>query len=459
MSILNKFSKLLPLSALLTFLSCSEKPVTYTTVTEGFDWGPAITKIILDLGEEIDPAAIDKDQIRVNSVRTYKEVDYLALRLEPEPTVHRIPWNIVAAYISGESNQLLTLEMEVGPKIVESSPYNYNLVSGFNEYVDIYFEISLGSLSEQEIGREAYSGNRELIAEDFEHSIPFSYGNIDLLYAHWMPEEAFSGSTPLIVWLHGAGEGGKDTRITVLGNKVVNLLNEDIQSHFGPTGAAVLVPQSPTMWMDANGRKTYNIEEEGNSGTSWYTEALMELIRAYVDAHPEIDQRRIYLGGCSNGGYMTMNMLMSYPGYFAAAFPVATPYKASWILQEKIEAIKDTPIWFTHAATDGTVPVFEGSFGADYTTYLPEDDEEGNPISLDQNSNALYNALIEAGASNVHYSLFDKVLDTSGRYFETDGVSSYEYMGHWSWIYTLNNECIEVIEGRKISLFQWLASQ
>ena len=57
---------------------------------------------------------------------------------------------------------------------------------------------------------------------------------------------------PLIVWLHGAGEGGKDPDLVVLGNKVSALGGEKIQSYFD--GAFVLCPQAPTFWMQNGDR-------------------------------------------------------------------------------------------------------------------------------------------------------------------------------------------------------------
>lgn len=48
----------------------------------------------------------------------------------------------------------------------------------------------------------------------------------------------------------------------------------------------------------------------------------MALIQEYVAKNPDIDPNRIYIGGASNGGYMTMLMIRDYPNYFAAAFPV-----------------------------------------------------------------------------------------------------------------------------------------
>ena len=56
---------------------------------------------------------------------------------------------------------------------------------------------------------------------------------VDLQYAAYEPKKLQSGNkNPLIIWLHGQGEGGTDPDITLLGNKVTALTKEDIQNHF-----------------------------------------------------------------------------------------------------------------------------------------------------------------------------------------------------------------------------------
>ena len=125
------------------------------------------------------------------------------------------------------------------------------------------------------------------------------------------------------------------------------------------------------------------------------------------------------------------------------------------------------PIWFTHAANDNTVSIYNkegGGWGAPVTPTTPQDTF----------SNNLYIRLINAGATNVHYTLFENVL--------VDGVN---YDGHWSWIYTLRDECVNVqptegkdggeltlddigydkntekvqVEGEDTTLWGWLAAQ
>lgn len=107
----------------------------------------------------------------------------------------------------------------------------------------------------------------------------------------------------------GGGEGGTDATIPISANKSVNLSTKEIQSYFG--GAYVLVPQIPTRWMDGFTGKS--------DGTSIYEKSLMALIKDYVSKNKDIETNRIYIGGCSNGGYMTMLMIRDYPKYFAAA--------------------------------------------------------------------------------------------------------------------------------------------
>nr|WP_246869553.1 hypothetical protein [Priestia megaterium] len=69
-----------------------------------------------------------------------------------------------------------------------------------------------------------------------------------------------------------------------------------------------------------------------------------------------------------------------------------------------------------------------------------------------------YNRLVQAGAKDVHLSLFDNVVDTSGLYKKADRTP-YEYDGHWSWIYVYNNEVSKTIDGKTTTFMEWLADQ
>ncbi len=444
--------------------------VTYKSVIEGYDHGPGISKVILKPSVAINPRTLSTDTFEVSTVSTYPDLDFTTFTYAEEATEHVGEREVTSAYLSDEKGnrdsdgEYITLELYVAPNVTASSPFNYNFLSGKNEYIPYYFNISLSDDAtlltsdgkDVELIPASVSenlGDYKLIADDFVNNQEYSQDGIDLLYASYKPETASTeeGSNPLIIWLHGAGEGGTDTTISILGNKVVNLATEDVQQYYGDTGAYILAPQSPTMWMDqGDGQYT-------SSGESKYTEALFGLIDSYVQANPEIDTDRIYIGGCSNGGYMTVNMIIEYPEYFAAAYPVCEAYSTAWLTDEKFEKIKDMPIWLTHALTDATIAVVEGEVDASYNL-RPTVDENGNYTYIDEVSNNLYRRLVEAGNDNVYYSLYDDVVDTSGQYFNADGTP-YEYMGHWSWIYTLNNECVEVIDGVETTIFDWLSQQ
>ena len=116
----------------------------------------------------------------------------------------------------------------------------------------------------------------------------------------------------LVIWLHGAGEGGVDPTIDLLANEVTALAGEEFQELF--KGAYVLAPQSPTMWMD-DGTGAY---QNGDKG-SCYAESLFELIETYVKSNEDIDTNRIIIGGCSNGGYMTMEMILKTSRLFCGS--------------------------------------------------------------------------------------------------------------------------------------------
>ena len=97
-----------------------------------------------------------------------------------------------------------------------------------------------------------------------------------MTYGSYAPEED-GNKHPLVIWIHGAGEGGTQNEIAVLGNEVTALYSEEFQNVMG--GAYVLTPQTKTFWL------TYN--EEGdwadNPGVdSIYLESLKGLIDDYI---------------------------------------------------------------------------------------------------------------------------------------------------------------------------------
>ena len=323
-----------------------------------------------------------------------------------------------------------------GPEIEWTMAFSWNERKERNEYRKLDLEgltcvKTICPVLERFRNRKPY---RNIQGEDGKE-ILFHY--MDYLPECYRDRTAARGSLkhtlPLIIWLHGAGEGGTDPTITVLGNRVTALTEETVQTYFPETGAAVLAPQCPTMWMDLNGKGVYNVSRKDSDGKSCYSKALLAFIRRYLQYHPEIDRDRIYIGGCSNGGYMTIKMLIEAPELFAAAFPCCPAYHAAWQTPERVKTLAGIPIWFTAAATDQTVPLTE---------------KDGSPAYAD----ALVPKLREA-SGEVIYTRLPQVMG-----FDSKGFP-YEYNGHFSWIPLLQDRITKEIDGEEIHLFEWLASK
>lgn len=392
--------------------------LSYTTTTEIQDWGAAITKVTVYLGGIVKIGAIDNDTFKVE-VKRYDE------RLGDKSFLESGQRKIINSYVSDkdgnaiDKGEYVTLEMEIGPQITLSSPLNY--ANGSNEWINCDYTITQVKDIEGEEGiikdviTDKYNGGVRVLVDKFETD-KGNYDNIEMSYAHFSPKED-GVKNPLIIWLHGGGEGGTDATIPLSANKAANYASDEIQEIFG--GAYVLAPQAPTYWMQT---------KDGIAGTSYYTQAVLELIDEYVAGNSDIDTNRIYVGGCSNGGYMTEILLNERTNYFAAGFPICGA--TSTPNEEYLKNVMKTPTWWTAAEGD--------SFGI---------------LAAKR-----YEQLIELGSDNAILSLFPNVSDTSGLYKKEDGTP-YEYNPHWSWMYVHNNECINEFNGKKVTIMEWLASQ
>ncbi|REE67586.1 putative peptidase [Paenibacillus taihuensis] len=416
----------------------------YYKISEVTDFGPYVTKLVLPL-----KASVTAEAVKANCFSVYVE------RKDNRGEVHLLPKSwferdekipskgyclVKEAYpscrngVRSERGDYITLELKAEPLGLSAEVAAPNMMNEFvfSDYrVTQVAEIAAKGEMLSGLVFDLCAGNTTKQTEGFLHGIS-SNAEEPLKYGYFVPQTG-RGKYPLIIWLHGGGEGGQDPAIAYAGNKVVNLASEDIQSKFG--GAFLFVPQAPTFWLD-DGSGEY-----GRSGKSMYVKALKAAIDEFIVRNDvAIDRNRIYLGGCSNGGFMTMRMLIDYPDFFTAAYPVCEALYDETISDEDINAIKQIPIWFTHAKDD--------------TIVVPE--ETVVPT---------YKRLIEAGARNVHFSYFDNVVDLHGLFTE-EGEKPYVYHGHFTWIYALNDDCRldydgkpVVEEGKEVTLMSWLARQ
>jgi len=404
----------------------NNKGGTYSLVVEGFDWGPGVSKVILSMGETV--SAVNPKDFAVKAERSTDCVDLKGEAASGERT-------IIHAYVSDEhgnnldSGTYVTLVLFVSPRLPIGSPFQYARNNKCNGNVWVDYRMTITHLTTKQVW-DTESGRVSKIVDKFDLSGSYTYKDeFSMSYAFYTPERKDEKS-PLIIWLHGGGEGGTDPTVPLLANRAANYASDEIQVIF--KGAYVLVPQCPGAWM-------HNAQGEMNrgEGDDVYHRGLMAFIRDFVSDHPDIDSDRIYVGGCSNGGYMSLKLILEHPDYFAAGFISALAYQSQYISDEQIESIKNVPMWFVHAADD---PITNPE-----QTVLP-----------------LYKRLKHAGAKNVHLSYYDHVVDISGLL----GGENYHYEGHWSWIYCHANLCrldfdgspVE-LNGRPVRIMEWMAEQ
>lgn len=438
-----------------------ESKGSYTYFVDGYEWGPGVKEVMIDFGEGND--------VQASSLTT----DLFKVRTTGQDKKER---TITDIYLCDENGKKSTatsgsrIGIEMSLNVTWTSygafgfnsyngcnPFNYNQQTTMNNWDDAYgFSIKQQPSTSLKIGSKTYTGDKLVMVDtasanakviratkDWTEKRTNTSDGKTLTYKAFETSQMKNDGkkNSLIIWLHGQGEGGTDPDIALLGNDVTNLGEEQIQSYFkkdGEKGAYVLAVQTPTMWMDDGTGKNH-----GGVQRSIYTKALKSTIDKYLTENTDIDKNRIYIGGCSNGGYMTMNMIMEYPSFFAAAYPICEAYKDANITDADINKIKNIPTWFVASADDTTV----------------------NPNDFVVPT---YKRIKEAGNTDVHFSFFEHV-------FGEDSGKRVQYMGHFSWIYLFRDEVSKdqkdsnsvsapstedvLVGGKKAGIFEWLSSQ
>jgi len=157
--------------------------------------------------------------------------------------------------------------------------------------------------------------------------------NLRLPYRLFSPKTEEGKLYPLVIYLHGAGERGTDTRLVLKNSGAINFAHPDWQKKHP---CYVFAPQCPedSRW----------IEPE-------HVKCILEAVHTLPQSHA-IDRKRIYLTGLSMGGFGTWNLISLHPELFAAAMPICGGGDPKAVL-----AAKDVPVWAFHAADDPVVSV------------------------------------------------------------------------------------------------------
>ena len=162
-------------------------------------------------------------------------------------------------------------------------------------------------------------------------------------YRYFSPvKEGDTTKYPLVIWLHGMGDGAEEG-LQVTKSDIAFWTSDEFQNRFkGSNGAFIFAPRS--------------LEEEG----VYWTDSLIYPLRATIDDFiaknkDNIDLTRIYIGGYSMGGKMTLKMAVAYPELFAAIFPICPAWTPS---TDALKLIADIPVWLTSGKLDPLVNYF-----------------------------------------------------------------------------------------------------
>lgn len=158
-----------------------------------------------------------------------------------------------------------------------------------------------------------------------------SGGRQPLRYLLYVPDGKVNKNAglPLVLFLHGGGEGGDDIE-KVKTHGLPKLIDAGKSFPF-----IVVSPQNP------------------NAKQFWDDQQLIRLLDE-LEVNLPVDRSRVYLTGLSRGGYGAWRLAIQNPDRFAALVPISgggpLPY---------VKKLKDVPTWVFHGAEDGVIPVAE----------------------------------------------------------------------------------------------------
>ena len=392
----------------------TERPdrVRFTLNADVLDGGEQVTSLTLHTARlgPIDPDSLTTDSFRVHAKATSP------IPIDPGDQIfseYDLDRPVTAARLDRRGNIVLELSYAEGQ--LGGGTLGYIVSKGRNVQLDLVYTLTQ---NRPIVVRK----RRPFTIETFEQarlSNPevdaFAYRVSDsgMNYRLYRPERhrirsGGRGRRPLVVWLHGGGEGGLlpddyyDNETPLRANRgALGFATPRAQRIF--SGAYVVAPQSTSFWI-----------EDGPRFAPLIREIIGDLVRRYP-----IDRERIYVAGCSNGGYLTMEMTTIYPNLFAASVPICgvitslQPGGPRLITDAELSKIT-TPTWLVASRDD--------------TVVLPEP----NTIRAHE--------LIPGSL----LSLYDNVT-----------WNGYRFPGHWSWIYVARND--PMINGTRV--WQWMAAQ
>ncbi|RZT79282.1 putative peptidase [Micromonospora violae] len=380
--------------------------VSFTLDASTLDGGEQVTSVTLDtrrLGP-IDPARLTPATFTVHATATSP------IPIAPGDLIfseYDLDRSVTAARLDRHGNIVLELSHAEGQP--GGGTLGYILSRGRNVQLDLVYTITQNTPLARRHGPpvtitrfvQGRLSNPEVDA--FSHHVSAS----GLKYRLYSPDHSpRHGRRPLIVWLHGGGEGASlpddyyDNETTLRANRgALGFATPEAQRIF--SGAYVVAPQSTSYWM-----------EDGPRFAPLIHEIVRDLVR-----RERVDPDRIHVVGCSNGGYMALEMTVAYPDLFATSVPicgVVEPLSGEGppLITDAELARIQTPTWLVTSRDDDTVPPATNTIHA---------------------HNLIPGSLV---------SLYDHVV-----------WNGYQFPGHWSWIYVARNDPSR----NGTHIWQWMA--
>jgi predicted peptidase len=367
------------------------------------DGGEQVTSVTLDTSRlgPIDPASLTTSTFGVHATATSP------IATGGQTVGYDLDRPVTAARLDRRGNIVLSLRSGEGQP--GAGTLGYIGSKARNVQLDLVYTITQNAPIRPRHGRPVtitrFTQGR--LANPEVDAFGYHVSGSGMKYRLYSPEHRH-GRRPLIVWLHGGGEGASlpddyyDNETTLRANRgALGFATREAQQIFD--GAHVVAPQSTSAWMDDGPR---------------FAPLIHEIIQDVVRRR-SVDPDRVYVAGCSNGGYMSVKMTTVYPTVFAASVPICgvvaprQPGGAPLVPDAELAEIS-TPTWLVASRDDTTV----------------------NP-----QANTVHAHDLIPGAQ---MTLYDHVI-----------WNGYQFPGHWSWIYVARND--PSVEGTHI--WQWMAHQ
>ncbi len=243
-----------------------------------------------------------------------------------------------------------------------------------------------------------------------------------VLYRLYTPHAL--GPRPLILFLHGGGNGGTDNITHIAADYGCSQFAQKYPDFY------VMAPQAPERDMSTFLPSFMNADFAHSDQTGkfgWYREYLGEvcdLIRKMI-AEGKVDRRRVYVTGMSMGGAGTIRAMNVGAGLFAAAVPVCPSMTPETF--NILKGLTKAKLWIATAYVDHTI--YRHKYIVDAVL-----------------------ALKDAGNRNVHLTLYSpEELAAYGISTDPDLTLKERFaQNHWSWVPTYHDEH---------GIMSWLTSQ